>query len=96
MYYIKLFAGLKKIKFKVEKIQLVFLFELGIRLAKRENERGRWTYPSDTKGSIFMNHIDYLTPQASMFQISSQSVKPFNLEIGEHRDIESRNYIDFK
>ena len=39
-----------------------------------------------------MNHTDYLTLEESMFQISSQSVKPFNLEIGEHRDIESQNY----
>ena len=31
-----------------------------------------------------------------MFKISSQSAKPFNLEVGEHRDIESQNdYIDF-
>ena len=36
--------------------------------------------------------IGYLTPQKSMFQISNQSIKPLNLEIGEHRDIESRNY----
>ena len=27
-----------------------------------------------------------------MFWISSQSVKPVNLEVGEHRDIESENY----
>ena len=46
---------------------------------------------------VFMNPTGYLTPQESMFQISNQSVKPFNLEIGEHRDIESHNYyIDKK
>ena len=27
-----------------------------------------------------------------MFQISNLSVKPFNLELGEHRDIEFQNY----
>ena len=27
-----------------------------------------------------------------MFQISSHSVKPFYLEVGEHRDIEPKNY----
>ena len=44
-----------------------------------------------------MNPTTYLTPQESMFQISNQSVEPFNLEIGEHRDIESHNYyIDKK
>ena len=39
-----------------------------------------------------MNHTAYLTPQEIMFQSLSQSVKPFNLEAGEHRDIESQNY----
>ena len=39
-----------------------------------------------------MNHTAFLTHQESLFQISTQSVKPFNLEIGEHRDIESQNY----
>ena len=39
-----------------------------------------------------MNPTVYLTPQELMFQISSQSVKPFKLEVGEHRDIESQNY----
>ena len=43
-----------------------------------------------------MKHIDYLTPQESMFQISNQSVKLFDIEAGEHRDIESQNYyIDY-
>ena len=45
--------------------------------------------PSGTKSSLFMNHTAYLTLQEQIFQISSQSVKPFNLEVGEHRDIES-------
>ena len=27
-----------------------------------------------------------------MFQILNQLVKPFNLEVGKHRDIESQNY----
>ena len=39
-----------------------------------------------------MNHTVYLTPQEYVFQISSQSVEPFDLEVGEHRDIESQNY----
>ena len=39
-----------------------------------------------------MKHAAYLTPQEFMFQISSQSVKPFELELGEHRDMESKNY----
>ena len=39
-----------------------------------------------------MNHIGYLTPQENIFEISSQSIKPFNLKVGEHRDIESQNY----
>ena len=34
----------------------------------------------------------YLISQESMFQNSSQSVEPFNLEVDEHRDIESQNY----
>ena len=42
-----------------------------------------------------MNHTRYLTLQEYMFQISNQSVKPLNLEIGEHRDIESQNYYLF-
>ena len=44
--------------------------------------------PSGTKSSLFMNHASYLTPQESMFQNLSQSVKPFNPEVDEHRDIE--------
>ena len=39
-----------------------------------------------------MNHTAYLTPHESRFQIPSQLVKPFNLEVGEHRDIESQHY----
>ena len=39
-----------------------------------------------------MNQTAYLSPQESMFQISSQSGLPFSLDIGEHRDIESQNY----
>ena len=39
-----------------------------------------------------MNHTGYLTSQESMFQISNQLVRPFNLEVGEHRDIESQKY----
>ena len=42
-----------------------------------------------------MNHTAYLTPQDFMFQISNQSVKSFNLEVGEHRDIECKNYFIF-
>ena len=30
-----------------------------------------------------MNRIAHLTPHENMFQILSQSVKPFNLEVGE-------------
>ena len=37
-----------------------------------------------------MNHTVYLTPQESMFQILTQSVMPYNLEVVEHRDIESQ------
>ena len=48
--------------------------------------------PSGTKSSLFMYHTAYLNPPEYLFQISSQSVKPFNLEIDEHRDIESQNY----
>ena len=40
-----------------------------------------------------MNYTAYLTPQESMFLIASQSVEPFNLEVGEHTDIESQNYL---
>ena len=40
-----------------------------------------------------MYHIAYLIPLEYMFPISKQSVKPFNLEIGEHRDIESQNHL---
>ena len=36
-----------------------------------------------------------LTPQEYMFQISNQTVKPFDLEIGEHRDIENSKTIIF-
>ena len=44
-----------------------------------------------------MNHTDYSTPQEYLFQISILSVHPFNLKVGEHRDIESQNYIiDYK
>ena len=39
-----------------------------------------------------MNDTAYLTSQEYMFQISSQSVKPFDLEVDEHRDIEPQNY----
>ena len=54
-----------------------------------------WKWCGDHTGLI-MNHTAYLTPQESMLQISNQSVKPFNLEIGEHSDIESQDfYIDF-
>ena len=43
-----------------------------------------------------MNYTAYLTPQEYMFQIPNQSVKPFNLEVDEHRDIESSiYYIDY-
>ena len=38
-----------------------------------------------------MNHTGYFTSQEFMFQISSQSVKPFDLEVDEHRDIEPQN-----
>ena len=38
-------------------------------------------------------HTAYLTPQESMLQISSQSATPFDLEVGEHRDIESQTII---
>ena len=40
-----------------------------------------------------MNDSAYLIPQEARFQISRQTVKPFNLEVGEHRDIESQNYL---
>ena len=77
----------KKIKYKfVEKIQLVFLIELGIRIEKTDK------VPLGTKSSLFMNHTTCVTPQEYIFQIWSQSVEPFNLKVGEHRDIESPNY----
>ena len=43
--------------------------------------------PPGTKSLLFINHTAYLTPQEYMIQISSESVKPFILEVGEHRDI---------
>ena len=39
-----------------------------------------------------MNHIGYLTSHKYIFQILSESAEPFNVEVGEHRDIESQNY----
>ena len=43
-----------------------------------------------------MNHTAYLTPPEYIFQISTESVYQFNLEFGEHRDIESQNYhVDY-
>ena len=41
-----------------------------------------------------MNQTAYLTPQEYRFQISNQSYKPFDPEIGERRDIETRKTID--
>ena len=56
---------------------------------------GEHNHPPGTESSLFVNPTAYLTPQESMFQISSLSVKSFNLEFGEHRDIESQKfYID--
>ena len=59
---------------------------------KNSKKKKRTTYPPRTKSLLFMNHTAYLTPQEFMFQNSCQSVKPYNLEVGEHRDIESYNY----
>ena len=74
-------------------MQLEFSYyaELGIRIAKKKKEVAKHTLLG-LKIHEFMNPTGYLTPQESMFQISNQSVKPFNLEVGEHRDIESKNY----
>ena len=78
----------KKIKFKfVEKKSIrVFLLEHWIRIEKKNAK-----VPSETNSWLFMNPTAYLTPPEFMFPISNQSVKPFNLQVGEHRDIESQN-----
>ena len=69
-----------------------FILELGIRIKKKKIAKVLpWT-----KSSLFMNCTAYLTSQESLFQISNHSVKPFDLEVDEHRDIEFQNYyIDF-
>ena len=60
-----------------------------------KNRKKNAKISTGTKSSLFMNQVDYLTPQKSIFQIPGQSVKPFNLEVGEHRDRESKkNYIE--
>ena len=64
-------------------------------LAKRKKKRkkGGEHILLRVKSSLFMNHTGYLTPQEFMFQFSSQWVKLFNLEVSEHRDIESKTII---
>ena len=64
--------------------------------SRNKNRKKNAKVPPGTKSSLFINRAAYLTPQETMFQISSQSDKPFFLGVGEHRDIESQNYsIDF-
>ena len=77
----------KKIQFKfVENNSIrVFLLELEIRIIEEKNDK----VPPGAKSSLFVSHTSYLTPHEYIFQISNQLVNPFNLEAGEHRDIES-------
>ena len=80
--------GFKKIKFK--------FVEFLLRGTWNKNMKKNAKVPPGTKTSLFMNPTAYLTPRETIFQISNQSVKSFDLEVSEHRDIESKNYyIDF-